>query len=168
MENNIVSKSEVDDLYDKLVLNGKKRGYFLNPNTDYTKNIIKGLLFNEKRYGYQSCPCRLASKVKAEDLDIICPCYYRDADVAEFGACVCGLYVSKKFYENKEPIKSVPERRPRKELRIKNMKNEEKQLDHLSYPVWRCEVCGYICARSEAPDVCPICGATRERFTRFI
>jgi ferredoxin-thioredoxin reductase catalytic chain len=78
------------------------------------------------------------------------------------------LYVSKKVYENREKIKSIPERRPSKELRFKNMENENKQLDKLSYPVWRCEVCGYICARNEAPDVCPICGATKERFSRFI
>ena len=163
-----IVQEEIDKLFERLNKEAISTGYQLNPDTEFTKGLVESLLVNEKRYGYQSCPCRLASKVKAEDLDIICPCYYRDADVAEFGACVCGLYVSKKFYENKEPIKSVPERRPRKELRIKNMKNEEKQLDHLSYPVWRCEVCGYICARSEAPDVCPICGATRERFTRFI
>jgi len=31
----------------------------------------------------------------------------------------------------------------------------------LSYPVWRCKVCGYLCARNEAPGVCPICEAKR-------
>lgn len=168
MENNNSTKNEVDDLYDKLVLSNRQRGYFLNHDENYTKGIIRGLLFNEKRYGYQSCPCRLASGIKAEDLDIICPCYYRDADVAEFGACVCGLYVSKKVYENKAAIRSIPERRPAKELRFKNMENQNKQLNNLSHPVWRCEVCGYLCARDQAPDVCPICGASRERFGRFI
>ncbi len=168
MDNNQNAKNEVDNYYNQLVLSNRKRGYYFNHDEKYAKGILKGLLFNEKRYGYQSCPCRLASGVKLEDLDIICPCYYRDADVAEFGACVCGLYVSKKVYENKEKIKSIPERRPSKEQRIKNMNNENKKLDNLSHPVWRCEVCGYICARDGAPDVCPICGATKERFSRFI
>jgi len=52
-----------------------------------TKALVKGLLTNEKRYGYQACPCRLASGRKEEDLDIVCPCDYRDADVVEFDAC---------------------------------------------------------------------------------
>jgi ferredoxin-thioredoxin reductase catalytic subunit len=175
---NDISKNQVDELFNQLLPSIRKHGYYFNHDESYTKGILKGLLFNEKRYGYQSCPCRLASGVKAEDLDIICPCYYRDADVAEFGTCVCGLYVSKKVYENKEKIKSIPERRPAKEFRLKadqpgaerykNMQNENKPINKLSYPVWRCEICGYICARDEAPDVCPICGATKERFSRFI
>lgn len=48
------------------------------------------------------------------------------------------------------------------------MENDKKQLAGLSYPVWRCRVCGYICARDQAPDVCPICGASQERFEKFI
>jgi ferredoxin-thioredoxin reductase catalytic chain len=62
-------------------------GYFLNPDIEFTKALIRGLLTNEKRYGYQACPCRLASGVKEEDIDIICPCDYRDADVLEHGTC---------------------------------------------------------------------------------
>ncbi|MEM3551946.1 MAG: ferredoxin-thioredoxin reductase catalytic domain-containing protein [Candidatus Bathyarchaeia archaeon] len=42
-----------------------------------------------------SCPCRLASGILELDRDIICPCDYRDLDVAEFGACYRGLYVRK-------------------------------------------------------------------------
>jgi len=178
MTNKNISKEEVDNLYNRLVISAKKRGYFLNHDENYAKNIVRGLLFNEKRYGYRSCPCRLASGVRAEDLDIICPCYYRDADVAEFGACVCRLYVSQKVYESKEVIKSIPERRPKKEFspkadqplaeRFKNMPNEIKQPNHLSYPVWRCQVCSYICARDQAPGICSICGAAGERFSRFI
>jgi rubrerythrin len=41
-------------------------------------------------------------------------------------------------------------------------------LKKLSYPVWRCKVCGYICARDEPPDQCPICKVGKERFERFI
>ena len=29
---------------------------------------------------------------------------------------------------------------------------------------WRCSVCGYIHDGSEAPDVCPKCGAKKEKF----
>jgi ferredoxin-thioredoxin reductase catalytic chain len=38
----------------------------------------------------------------------------------------------------------------------------------LSYPVWRCKVCGYLCARDEPPDICPICKVKKERFERFV
>lgn len=170
MENNIKNtpdNDQVDDLFNKLSAY-QSRGYYLNHDIIFTQAIIKGLMFNEKRYGYQSCPCRLASGDRIKDLDIICPCYYRDADIVEHGACLCGLYISKKAYINKEKVKPAPERRSAKELKINNMENDQKQLTELSHPVWRCQVCGYICARSEAPDVCPICGATHDRFTKFI
>ena len=38
----------------------------------------------------------------------------------------------------------------------------------LALPVWRCKVCGYLCARDEPPEVCPICKAKKERFERFL
>jgi rubrerythrin len=33
--------------------------------------------------------------------------------------------------------------------------------------VWRCRVCGYLCARPEPPETCPICKVSRERFEEF-
>ncbi len=168
---------DVDALFDRLTAY-QKRGYFLNPDEDFTKALIESLLVNEERYGYQACPCRLASSVRADDLDIICPCDYRDPDVNDFGACFCGLYVSKRMFETKGAIRSIPERRPPKEVRDK-MAEEKKQADtakdddgqdscDLDYPVWRCDVCGYLCARDEAPDICPICGVPKDRFSRFM
>ena len=38
----------------------------------------------------------------------------------------------------------------------------------LPYPIWRCRVCGYLCARKEPPEVCPICKAEKERFEHFL
>jgi rubrerythrin len=38
----------------------------------------------------------------------------------------------------------------------------------LPYPVWRCQVCGYLAARDEPPEVCPICKARKDRFERFL
>lgn len=172
MDKKPVSKNEVEKLFQKLSDSNKKRGYFLNPNENIAKGLINALLLNEQRYGYQACPCRLASRDKEEDLDIICPCDYRDADVAEHGTCYCGLYVSKNVFENKKTVKSIPERRPNKVERIKlktmEKENIKKEINDLKYPVWRCDVCGYLCARDEAPDICPICGASKERFHKFI
>jgi ferredoxin-thioredoxin reductase catalytic chain len=82
-----VAPEEVDRLYEKLKKEAEAGGYHLNPDADMTGALVKGLLTNEKRYGYQACPCRLAAGRIEEDLDIVCPCDYRDADVVEFDAC---------------------------------------------------------------------------------
>jgi ferredoxin-thioredoxin reductase catalytic subunit len=88
MSGNIkVSPQEIENLYRKLKTGAEAAGYHLNPDEDFTRDLVKGLLVNEKRYGYQACPCRLSSGEKEDDLDITCPCDYRDADVVEHGAC---------------------------------------------------------------------------------
>ena len=82
-----IDQAEIESLYRKLKLDAEAGGYFINPDVEFTRDLARGLLVNEKRLGYQACPCRLASGNKTEDMDIICPCDYRDADVVEFGAC---------------------------------------------------------------------------------
>ena len=86
-EKTAVSQEEIDKLYEQLNKDARAGGYFLNPDIEFTKALIRGLLTNEKRYGYQACPCRLASGVQEEDIDIVCPCDYRDADILEYGTC---------------------------------------------------------------------------------
>jgi ferredoxin-thioredoxin reductase catalytic subunit len=170
MEINI-DQNKLAAFYLELINSNLKRFYFINPDQSFSKPLSESLLINEQRYGYQACPCRLANGVRAEDLDIICPCDYRDADVAQYGACYCGLYVSKKIYNNHLNIEPIPERRPSKEERDQKLMTEENtpnNLGSLEYPIWRCEICGYICARDEAPDVCPICGASHDRFNQFL
>ena len=39
------------------------------------------------------------------------PCDYREPDVAEYGSCYCGLYVSKAYNQGEIEPKYVPERR---------------------------------------------------------
>jgi ferredoxin-thioredoxin reductase catalytic chain len=82
-----ISQEEIEKLYDRLKADAESHGYYLNPDIEFTKELVEGLIVNEKRYGYQACPCRMAEGIKEEDLDIICPCDYRDADVAEHNAC---------------------------------------------------------------------------------
>jgi len=130
------------------------------------------LLINEKRFGYWACPCRLAAEDKTEDLDIICPCDYRDSDIEQFGACYCALYVSDEIKEGKKQAQSIPERRPpQRDLRPQFKERAEATImekTSLPLPVWRCRVCGYLCARDEPPGVCPICKAKKDRFERFM
>jgi ferredoxin-thioredoxin reductase catalytic chain len=80
-------QEDIDKLFGQLTKDAESAGYFLNPDANFTKSLAKGLLLNEARYGYQACPCRLAEGVKNEDLDIICPCDYRDADLGAFDTC---------------------------------------------------------------------------------
>jgi len=162
----------VDLLYEKIKKEASGGGYFLNPDVEFTKDLVQSLLTNTTRYGYPACPCRLSSGIRQKDLDLICPCDYRDADVAEFNACYCALYVSKKAAAGEVTIKSIKERRPTKQERLKMQENKDKEqkpaISNLPLPVYRCKVCGYLCARPEPPDVCPICKVTRDRFERFI
>jgi len=157
--------NEVDKLYEKLNKEANESGYNLNQDIEFTKDLIQGLIKNKKRYGYWSCPCRLASGKKEEDLDIICPCDYRDADLSEFGMCYCSLYVSKDVVDGKVETGPIPERRPEKRTKLKI---ENKISQELSVPVWRCKVCGYLCAKENPPEICPICKAKKDRFEEFI
>ncbi len=163
-----ISQYEIDNLHERLKTEAEAAGYHLNPSVDFTKELIRGLLVNEKRYGYWACPCRLASGKKEEDLDIICPCDYRDADLNDYGCCYCALYVSQAALKGEKKIESIPERRPPAEKRKRPAKTVPSPLTSLPLPVWRCKVCGYLCAREEPPEVCPICKAKKDRFERFI
>jgi len=164
-----ITEKEIDDLYFKLDKEAEKGGYHLNPEINDTKDLVKGLLTNEQRYGYWACPCREATGNKEDDLDIICPCDYRDPDLYDYSACFCGLYVSDDIKTAKKQIKPIPERRPLKEERnTVESKNKNQTLSDLNYPVWRCRVCGYLCAREHAPETCPVCKAKRYRFEVFI
>jgi len=162
-------KEELEKRYDVIKREAEQGGYFLNPDEIFTKNLVKGLMVNEERYGYPACPCRFASGRREQDLDIICPCDYRDPDLSEFGACYCALYVSGEVVEGKKTVGSIPERRlPRSER--KNVSETPAWNDPLivSFPVWRCRVCGYLCARESPPLVCPICKVAQDRFERFL
>jgi len=88
-------------------------GYQLNYDPEFLGDLLQGLKKNEERFGYPLCPCRVGTGKFELDRDIICPCDYRDPDVAEYGACYCALYIKKEFYEKKLPINPVPERRPK-------------------------------------------------------
>jgi ferredoxin-thioredoxin reductase catalytic chain len=82
-----ITLAAIDNHYEKLYRDAEAGGYHLNSDVEFTRELVQGLLVNQERYGYFACPCRLASGIRAQDLDIICPCDYRDADLVEFGAC---------------------------------------------------------------------------------
>jgi len=90
----------------------EKNSWILNKDQQTFNDLIDGLVDNKKSYGYQSCPCRLASGKRDLDRDLICPCDYASPDIQEYGACYCNLYLSSDFYEKNIDFIAVPERRP--------------------------------------------------------
>ena len=177
-------ESEVNQTRERLRREAESSGYHLNPDPQFTLGLVKGLLTNQRRYGYRACPCRLASGSKNEDLDIICPCDYRDPDLDEYGTCYCALYVSQEVLDGKRKLTAIPERRPPEATATPRPEASSREAARplaagdkplaatpergLPYPVWRCRVCGYLCARDAPPEVCPICKAQKERFERFL
>lgn len=169
-----MSGAESRALMDRLDREAERGGYHLNPDQAFTLGLMDGLLENEARYGYQACPCRLAAGARAEDLDIICPCDYRDPDLAEFGTCYCGLYVSADVRDGKRKLTRIRDRRafaPSGQRSAAPGRGESPAASPgaaLAWPVWRCRVCGYLCARDEPPESCPVCHASKDRFERFM
>jgi ferredoxin-thioredoxin reductase catalytic chain len=160
----------------------KTYGYYLTPQSDLLQMFIEGLKTNEDRYGYPSCPCRLATGNLEIDRDIICPCDYRDPDVAQYGACYCRLYVNKAVFENQN-LPEVPERRPLEKQgraygipglsqQIPAKETQEKEVAQpqkaeVKKKLWYCKQCGYVVYREDPPYVCPICKAKREMFAEI-
>lgn len=109
--------NDIDRIIELIRQAQEPQGYFFNADEATTRELLASLLANRQRYGYMSCPCRLASGERERDRDIMCPCVYRPADVAEYGSCYCGLYVSREWNEGAIPHQAVPERRPPDKVR---------------------------------------------------
>jgi ferredoxin-thioredoxin reductase catalytic chain len=162
----------------------KSNGYRLNRDPAFLKDLLEGLKTNEERYGYPSCPCRIATGKFEVDRDIICPCDYRDPDVQEFGACYCALFVRQDVFEGKIPLQPVPERRPQEkqaraiavatgapDMKAKAIPLAKEQPNELEgetkMKFWYCKQCGYVVFREEPPYICPICKAKKEMFAEI-
>ena len=159
----------------------RSHGYYLNPSLDFLNDLLEGLRQNEERYGYPSCPCRLATGNFELDRDIICPCDYRDPDCEEYGCCYCALFVVKDAYEGKITLGPVPERRPLEKQAQAYGSDYSKIVEGQPVKVetsiritsenkrrlWYCRQCGYVCFREDRPYICPICKAKREMFAEM-
>jgi ferredoxin-thioredoxin reductase catalytic chain len=171
----------LDQVRKRAEADAKTYGYYLTPQQDLLMMFLEGLKTNEERYGYPSCPCRLASGNLEFDRDIICPCDYRDPDVAEYGACYCRLYVNKAVFESQN-LPEVPERRPIEKQQRAYGTPITKQPDvsqqkaaqqpstgksEVKKKLWYCRQCGYVVYREDPPYVCPICKAKREMFSEL-
>ena len=106
------SREEVQKIHDQLKKIQEQKGCFFNNDREMVDDLLTQLLVTKARYGYMACPCRMANGKQELDKDIICPCRYRAPDMEAYGACFCGLYVSKEWNEGTIPRVYVPERRP--------------------------------------------------------
>jgi ferredoxin-thioredoxin reductase catalytic chain len=183
-----MSEERIDALHARLDREARQSGYNLNPDEEMTRTLVEGLLVNTDRVGYMCCPCRIPAGDRRKDLDIICPCDYRDPDLADWGSCYCALYVAEDVLSGERDVQSIPERRPpegqrpheRSDGRVSPGGSGKDDADAGRAPgeepagasageirVWRCRVCGYLCAREQPPERCPICKASSERFELF-
>jgi ferredoxin-thioredoxin reductase catalytic subunit/rubredoxin len=156
-------RSEARKLLARLTAEAKAGGYVINPDEDFVLDLMDGLLTNQARHGYLGCPCRDNDGTRAADLDIICPCDYRDPDLADHGTCYCALYVSDEVADGRRKLGPIPERRP-PAGRPTATTAAPRRLGGAD-PVWKCTVCGYLCSRPEPPLKCPVCKADKDRFT---
>ncbi|MFA6225212.1 MAG: hypothetical protein WC620_03285 [Methanoregula sp.] len=83
------------------------------------------------------------------------------------------MYVSDEIASGRKTTAQVTERRPPRAERGNQGARQTISLSSspiaaLPFPVWRCKVCGYLCARDQLPGICPICKVTRDRFERFM
>lgn len=163
-----VSSAEVEELARRLKEEAEAGGYRLNQDGEFVRELVAGLLTNQKRYGYLSCPCRLSSGDYEKKRDLVCPCDYRDADLNDYGTCYCGLYVTQDVLDGKVKLGSIPERRQGPGERLRESQPAAGERSSLPYPVWRCKVCGYLCARKQPPEICPICKVKKDRFETFM
>ncbi len=168
----------IEEIWKRAESDAKTYGYHLNPDPVFLQSLLEGLQENQQRYGYLSCPCRLASGNFEFDRDILCPCDYRDPDVLEYGSCYCALYVRKDVHENKTVLNPIPERRPeekqqrtygRKIMKTDNISEKQEQIRSPEEPpvkkkLWYCKQCGYVVFRQDPPYICPICKAKRTSF----
>ena len=174
----------IDQVRKRAEADAKTYGYYLTPQEDLRQMFFEGLKTNEERYDYPLCPCRLSSGNFEFDRDIICPCDYRDPDVAQYGACYCRLYVNKQVFESQN-LPEVPERRPiEKQQRAYGTQAAPKvqqvtpgttmekppaptKTAPVKKKLWYCKQCGYVVFREDPPYVCPICKAKKEMFAEI-
>lgn len=77
----------------------EKNEFRVNPDKEKVDLLLEGMFNNEANHGQRYCPCRLITKIREEDLKLICPCNfiihetYKDKDDGE---CWCGLFIRRK------------------------------------------------------------------------
>lgn len=83
----------IEKLIEEYKKYAEENGFRLNNNRKVVEGIIKGLLVNEKKYGFRYCPCRRVSGNLEEDEKKVCPCFWHKEEIERDGHCHCNLFV---------------------------------------------------------------------------
>ncbi|MFQ5801131.1 MAG: ferredoxin-thioredoxin reductase catalytic domain-containing protein [Candidatus Hydrothermarchaeales archaeon] len=155
------SSNDFSEFEKAIKAEAERTGYILNPDEEFLKTIFEGLFANQQRYGYLSCPCRLGDGEFMKDIDIICPCLYRDPDLWVHGRCLCALYVNESYISGGVGRGPIPDRRPEKRAMIRKVGDRvgvKKVGEH-----YRCNVCGNeVTATKVGGGVLVCCGEEME------
>jgi len=76
------------------------------------QELIAGLLTNEPGTATGPVPADWLRVTRQMTWILSAPGDYRDADLEEYGACFCSLYVSDAVAKGERMVSSIPERRP--------------------------------------------------------
>lgn len=106
-----VNPKSVDQTMTFASMVAKKQGWALNPDAEFTKDLVEGLATNWNRYGYFLCPCRDSDGSREADATVICPCAPSWTDVEAHGHCFCALYLDPAFAAAGKEPRSIPDRR---------------------------------------------------------
>jgi ferredoxin-thioredoxin reductase catalytic subunit len=69
------------------------KDFKLNPDDAHVDMVATGVLENKGKYGMTLCPCRLRDGTKERDLELVCPCKFKEQKTwKDEGMCWCGLF----------------------------------------------------------------------------
>jgi len=86
-------KESLKYLFDRVV---DPLGYKFTPDAELVDFLLEQEVKLEQDLGAPYCPCQGRSKVRAEDMQIVCPCipFHRE-HFDKMKRCWCGLFVHK-------------------------------------------------------------------------
>ena len=91
-----MNKDELKKVWENF---SKDNDFKLNPDQEHVDMIIEGVLLNEEKHGFKLCPCRIRDGSRQRDLELICPCNFKDQETwknpkeGKNSMCWCGLFV---------------------------------------------------------------------------
>jgi ferredoxin-thioredoxin reductase catalytic subunit len=85
-----MNKKQLLEVYEKYA---ESKGWKINSDKKHVDWILTRLLINGKKHGFRYCPCKIITKNKEKDKEIICPCKDHEIEVEKEGKCHCGLFV---------------------------------------------------------------------------
>ena len=83
-----ITPDEVQILFERLNKEAEASGYDLNPDGDFTKELLRGIVVNLKRYGYGSCPCRLSKATSGRTSTLSAPVITGTLICSELGTAI--------------------------------------------------------------------------------